>query len=146
MGLGSAHYFGDLNTRTRLNRPKPAGTLYFKKNLGNYIAARVGVSYAELGYSDVYNTQNAVQLQRNLSFNTSVWEVALQGDFNFFRFVPQEPGYNFTPYITLGVGIFNYDPYTFLSNQRIYFRELPIGTEGRIARYILIEKCMVQPH
>jgi hypothetical protein len=131
VGLGSAHYFGDLNTRTRLNRPKPAGAIYFKKNLGNYIAARVGVSYAELGYSDVYNTQNAVQLQRNLSFNASLWEVALQGDFNFFRFVPQEPGYNFTPYITLGVGVFNYDPYTFLSNQRIYFRELPIGTEGQ---------------
>ena len=32
IGLGSAHYFGDLNTRTRLNRPKPAGTFYFKKN------------------------------------------------------------------------------------------------------------------
>lgn len=52
--------------------------------MGNYIAARVGVSYAELGYSDIYNTQNAVQLKRNLSFNSSVWEVALQGDFNFF--------------------------------------------------------------
>lgn len=131
IGLGTAHYFGDLNTRARLNRPKPSGTFYFKKNLGSYIAARVGVSYAELGYSDIYNTQNQVQLQRNLSFNTAVWEVALQGDFNFFRFVPNEPGFNFTPYITLGVGLFNYDPYTFLQNERVYFRELPVGTEGQ---------------
>jgi len=131
IGAGSAHYFGDLNTTTRLNRPKPAASFYFKKNLGNYIAARVGVSYAELGYADKYNTQNAFQVKRNLSFNSSIWEVALQGDFNFFRFDPQEPGFNFTPYITLGVGIFNYDPYTFLNDQRVYFRELPIGTEGQ---------------
>ncbi|MBM3414022.1 MAG: hypothetical protein FJY16_03675 [Bacteroidetes bacterium] len=131
IGLGSAHYFGDLNTTTRLNRPKSAGSLYFKKNLGNYIAARVGLSYAELGYSDIYNTKNPVQLKRNLSFNSAVWEVALQGDFNFFRFDPQEPGLNFTPYITLGVGLFRHDPYAFLNNQRVYFRELPIGTEGQ---------------
>ena len=27
----SAHYFGDLNTRARVNRPKPATTIFFRK-------------------------------------------------------------------------------------------------------------------
>ena len=131
MGLGAAHYFGDLNTSTKLNRPKPAATLFFRKYLGRYIAARVGFSFAQLGYSDIYNKNNAVQLRRNLSFNTNVWEVSAQGDFHFFKFLPQERGLNFTPYITLGAGLFSYDPYAYLNNERYYFRELPVGTEGQ---------------
>src|SRR3981081_1292532 len=111
VGIGAAHYFGDLNTRARINRPKIAATAFFRKNFGNYMALRVGASFAQLGYSDIYNTHNEDMFRRNLSFNTNIWELGLQGDFNFYRFLPGEPGMNFTPYITLGVGIFNYDPY-----------------------------------
>ena len=129
VGLGAGHYFGDLNTRAHLNRPKIAATAFFRKNFGNYIALRVGASFAQLGYSDIYNTHNAYMQARNLSFNTNVWELALQGDFNFFRFMPGEPGYNFTPYITFGVGVFNYDPFAMLAGQKYFLR--PLNTEGQ---------------
>jgi len=129
IGLGGAHYFGDLNTRAKLNRPKLSASIFFRKNFGNYIAARVNVSYARLGYSDVYNTHNATMQTRNLSFNTNVWELALQGDFNFFRFMPGEPEYSFTPYITLGVGVFSYDPFAYLKGEKVFLR--PLGTEGQ---------------
>jgi hypothetical protein len=128
-GVGVAHYFGDLNTRAHLNRPKIAGTIFFRKNLGNYIAVRVGASYARLGYSDKYNSYNQFMYTRNLSFNTNVWELTLQGDFNFFRFMPGEPEFSFTPYITFGGGVFNYDPYAYLRGQKIFLR--PLGTEGQ---------------
>ena len=85
IGLGGGHYFGDLNTRGRINRTKLAGSLFFRKNFGNYIALRVGASFAQLGYSDQYNTHNEYMNTRNLSFNSRVWELTLQGDFNFFR-------------------------------------------------------------
>jgi hypothetical protein len=127
--LGAAHYFGDLNTRVHLNRPKIAGGLFFRKNFGNYTAIRVGANFAQLGYSDVYNTDNEVMKRRNLSFNTNVWEIALQGDFNFYRFMPGEPDFRFTPYVTLGVGIFNYDPYAYIGDEKFFLREL--GTEGQ---------------
>jgi hypothetical protein len=129
IGVGAGHYFGDLNTRAHLNRPKIAATAFFRKNFGNYIAIRVGASYAQLGYSDIYNTHNEVMTQRNLSFNSNVWELALQGDFNFFRFMPGEPGYNFTPYITFGIGVFNYDPYAMMGGQKYFLR--PLNTEGQ---------------
>lgn len=129
IGLGAAHYFGDLNTRAKLNRPKLAGSIFFRKNLNDYIALRVGASYARLGYSDVYNTQNQFMLQRNLSFNSNVWELALQGDFNFFKFMPGEPEYSFTPYVTLGVGVFSYDPFAYYQGQKVYLRQL--NTEGQ---------------
>ena len=129
IGIGAGHYFGDLNTRAHLNRPKPAATLFFRKNFGNYIGLRVAGSFAQLGYSDIYNTHNEFMKRRNLSFNTNVWELAVQGDFNFYRFMPGDDEFRFTPYITLGVGIFNYDPYAYLNNEKYFLR--PLGTEGQ---------------
>jgi hypothetical protein len=129
IGLGAAHYFGDLNTRAKFNRPKAAATVFFRKNFSNYISARIGASFARVGYSDVYNSDNEYMYRRNLSFNSNVWELALQGDFNFFRFMPGEPGFNFTPYITLGIGAFSYDPFAYLNNEKVFLR--PLGTEGQ---------------
>jgi hypothetical protein len=129
VSVGAGHYFGDLNTRVRANRPKVAAGIFFRKNFGNYIAARVAANYARLGYSDVYNDHNEYMRRRNLSFNSNVYEFALQGDFNFYRFLPGEAGMHFTPYVTLGVGIFNYDPFAYLQGQKYNLRQL--GTEGQ---------------
>ena len=128
LSLGAAHYFGDLNNRAAFNRPKLALGAFYRKQVGDYVGVRFGVHYAQLGYSDIYS-RNEFQLRRNLSFNTSVWEVALQGDFNFFRFIPGDADHMFTPYITLGIGIFTYDPYAYLQGQKYYLR--PLGTEGQ---------------
>lgn len=129
IGLGAGHYFGDLNTRAKINRAKLAASVFFRKNLGNYIAVRIGASFAQLGYSDKYNSYNKNMFTRNLSFNSKVWELSLQGDFNFFRFMPGEPEYSFTPYITFGAGIFSYDPYAYLRDEKIQLR--PLNTEGQ---------------
>jgi hypothetical protein len=128
-GLGAGHYFGDLNTRAHLNRPKLAAGIFFRKNFGNYMALRISGNFAQLGYSDVYNTHNEYMRRRNLSFNTKVWELGLQGDFNFFRFLPGDPDFRFTPYVTIGASIFNYDPYAYLNGQKYFLR--PLGTEGQ---------------
>src|SRR3954463_11015519 len=127
ISAGAAHYFGDINTAARINRPKPAFGLFFRKQFTNYLGLRVAAHFAQLGYSDVYNEKNEFQHRRNLSFNTNIWELSLQGDFNFFKFVPGNPDYRFTPYLTLGAGIFSYDPYTYLSGQKVFLR--PLGTE-----------------
>ena len=126
--VGAAHYFGDLNTRASLNRPKPALGAFFRKQFGNYVALRAAVHYARVGYSDIYS-KNDYQRRRNLSFNSDIWEFALMGDFNFFKFVPGEPGYQFTPYVSLGAGVFSYDPYAYLGGEKIFLR--PLGTEGQ---------------
>lgn len=128
-GLGAGHYFGDLNTRAKLNRPKLAAGLFFRKNFGNYIALRLAGNFAQLGYSDVYNTHNEAMRRRNLSFNTNVWELALQGDFNFYRFMPGDPDFSFTPYVTFGVSAFSFDPYAYLKDEKYNLRQL--GTEGQ---------------
>ncbi len=130
--IGGAHYFGDLNTRAAFNRPKPAAGIFFRKQFGNYVSARISGHFAQLGYSDTYS-KNEYQRLRNLSFNTNIYEVAIQGDFNFFKFLPQDPARNFTPYVTLGVGIVNFDPYAYLDGQKYFLR--PLGTEGQTTGY-----------
>ena len=128
IGIGGAHYFGDINTRAALNRPKISAGVFFRKQFGNYIGVKGAVNYAQLGYSDRYS-DNETQQRRNLSFNTNIWELSLSGDFNFFKFYPGEPGFNYTPYVSLGVGVFSYDPYAYLNDEKYFLR--PIGTEGQ---------------
>lgn len=130
--LGAAHYFGDLNTRAALNRPKFAIGGFYRKQFNNYLAAKLSLHYAQLGYSDVYS-KNLYQKTRNLSFNTEIFEVALSGDFNFFRYSPGEKGFNFTPYVTLGLGLFSYNPYAYLNGKKVFLR--PLGTEGQNIGY-----------
>lgn len=129
---GLAHYFGDLNTRASVSRPKPAVGAFFRKQFGNYVGVRLSAHYAQVGFSDIYS-KNDYQKKRNLSFNSNIWEVALQGDFNFFKFIPTNPDYNFTPYITLGVGVFTYDPYAYTNGKKEFLR--PLGTEGQLIGY-----------
>lgn len=128
ISFGAAHYFGDLNNRGDVSRPKPTVGVFFRKQFGNYIGVRLAGRFAQLGYSDQYS-KNEFQKLRNLSFNTNIFEVALQGDFNFFKFIPGDGVHNFTPYVTLGVGFFTYDPYAYLNDEKYYLR--PLGTEGQ---------------
>ena len=129
---GVAHYFGDINTRVGLNRPKPAVGIFFTKQFNNYLGIRLSGHYAQLGYSDIYS-KNEYQKRRNLSFNTDIFEVAVQGDFNFFKFVPGDPNYVFTPFVSLGIGLFSYNPYAYLDNKKYFLR--PLGTEGQNIAY-----------
>ncbi|KAF0241360.1 MAG: DUF6089 family protein [Sediminibacterium sp.] len=128
VGVGLGHYFGDLNPDARINSPKIAFGAFYRKQLSNYVGIRISGEYSFLGYSDIYS-QNSVQRRRNLSFNTSIWELGLSGDFNFFRFQPGFQGYNYTPYIGLGIAVFSYDPYAYLNGQKYLLRAL--GTEGQ---------------
>jgi hypothetical protein len=126
--VGVAHYFGDLNTRARINRLKPAVGIFFRKQFNNYLGFRISAHYAQLGYSDAYS-KNSFQQTRNLSFNSDIIELAGHADFNFFKFVPNHPDYQFTPFISLGLGIFSYNPYAYLNGEKVFLR--PLGTEGQ---------------
>lgn len=141
--IGAAHYFGDLNTRAGLKRPKIAIGAFYRKQFNNYLGMRIGMHYAQLGYSDIYS-ENDFQKTRNLSFNTDIWEFAVNGDFNFFKFIPGDPRYPFTPYVTLGLGVFSYNPYAYLNGTKIFLR--PLGTEGQNIDYKGIDGKTRKPY
>lgn len=128
ISAGVSHYFGDLNPDINISRPKFSAALHYTKQFNNYIGMKLTANYAFLAYADKYS-DNIFQKYRNLSFNADVYEFSVNGTFNFFRFQPGFEGYNFTPYVGLGVGIFSFDPYAYL--QGVKYQLQPIGTEGQ---------------
>jgi hypothetical protein len=141
--IGAAHYFGDLNPTAKINRPKIALGVFYLKQFNNYLGMRLSAHYAQLGYSDIYS-DNEFQKRRNLSFNTNIFEVAIHGDFNFFKFIPGDPAHGFTPFITFGIGVFTYNPYAYLNGNKVYLR--PLGTEGQNIGYKDAEGNVRQPY
>jgi predicted porin len=128
VSIGLGHYFGDLDPNASLSHPKFAAGAFYRKQFGNYIGVKIAGNYTFVGYSDSYSS-NAVQQRRNLSFNSNIWEISVSGDFNFFKFYPDFPEYRFTPYVSLGLGLFSFDPYTYLAGKKYFLR--PLGTEGQ---------------
>ena len=130
--VGLGQYFGDLNPNSVKNHTKFAASVFYLKQLNNYISLRASGHYSYLGYADKYSN-NTFQHTRNLSFDTDVWEVSVSGNFNFFKFYPQLPEYRFTPYLSLGVGAINFNPYANLGSNKVYLRQLE--TEGQTQEY-----------
>jgi len=128
ISTGAATYFGSLNNTANIRHPEFATGAFYSKQFNNYIGIKIAGNYAFLAYSDQYS-DNPVQRRRNLSFNTNLWELSASGVFNFFKFNPVFEEYSFTPYISLGLGAFSFDPYAYLNGQKYYLR--PLGTEGQ---------------
>lgn len=128
VSFGVAHYFGDLNNELAINKPKISGAVHYTKQMNNYVGIKISATYAFLAYADKYS-KNTIQQIRNLSFNTDVWEITVNGTFNFFQFNPGFDGYDYTPYIGIGIGMFSLDPYTYYNNEKVYLRVM--NTEGQ---------------
>ena len=129
LGLGSSHYFGDLNPRGSLGHMHYSAGVFYQRYLGNYIGARLSANYIHLQASDADN-KSAAYHNRGLDFTNNVLELSLTGSFNFFRYAPGTSGHNFTPYVGLGIGGIYTNPYTKTSEgEKVYLRKL--GTEGQ---------------
>ena len=142
VAAGASQYFGDLNQNYGLKTVTTAGGLYVRKRMSPYIALKVVANYTKVSYNDKYNT-DAYELARNLNFTSTVFEIAAQAEFNFFKFVTGDPLYRFTPFLTGGIGAFYYNPYTTYNGTKYYLR--PLGSEGQNtgmgSRYTNVSAC-----
>ena len=87
------------------------------------------VSYGEVAGSDA-TSPNQWQRERNLSFKSSVTDIAGTFEFNFFKWNKNNPKHNgFTPYIATGFGLFFFNPEAEYKGQWYYLQ--PLGTEGQ---------------
>jgi hypothetical protein len=128
ISAGGANYFGDLNQQYGFDYFRQSGGAFVKYNFSRYIAMRLAANYAHIGYADRF-TNNFYQQQRNLSFKSDIFEASIMTDFHFFKYDIGDFDHRFTPYITLGLGIFKYDPYTEINDTKVRLR--PLGTEGQ---------------
>jgi hypothetical protein len=125
---GIANYFGDLNTNTSFEYLGPSGGIMLRYNWNRRWVYKIGVGAGKVGYEDVAS-RYPYQKARNLSFKSGIVELSNEIEFNFFRYDKERPEYSFTPYISIGLSTFYFNPKAELDGNKYDLRNL--GTEGQ---------------
>lgn len=123
---GVSAYNGDL-TETVFPKKLTNGVIGISANyeLRDQIMIRGGLSYTVLGGADRYNKKQDLKA-RNLSFETSLVELSLVGEYYFRNLYT----YKLSPYVFGGLAAFRFNPYAYdASGQRIFLK--PLSTEGQ---------------
>jgi hypothetical protein len=123
---GTAAYLGDI-TEKIFPKKVTNGALGFSVNYEatDKILIRAGVTYSIVGGADVYSKKADLAI-RNLSFETSLLEFSLTGEYNLLSLYD----YKYSPYVFAGLGMFKFNPYTYdASGKRIFLQ--PLSTEGQ---------------
>ncbi len=126
--LGTSNYFGDLNPNYNFKTIRPAGGVFYKYSVGPYISLKGGVSYGSLNFDDKHSS-DPFPSTRNLSFRSNVFEGAFQVEFNFLKYIPGDKNNFFSPYLTLGLSVFRFNPQAKYEGDWYNLRDL--GTEGQ---------------
>ncbi len=123
---GASAYGGELSSKF-FSRELTNGVLgvTFSYELQDQILLRAGLSYTVLGGADRFSTiQNS--LDRNLSFETSLTEFSVFGEYYLFNLYERR----YSPYAFAGLAVYHYNPYAYDINiQRVFLK--PLSTEGQ---------------
>lgn len=106
---GVSYYFGDLNTNYRLDRPNPAGGILARYNFNERLAFSLSGNYGKIEAYDS-DSRNPYELNRNLSFETDIWEATALFEFNFLPYFHGSRDDFFTPYLFGGLSLFSFNP------------------------------------
>ena len=88
------------------------------------IMIRAGLTYAVVGGADRYSKDTGL-VHRNLSFETSIVEFSVVGEYYIFNLNYQK----LSPYVFAGLAVFHFNPYAYSGNQRVFLK--PLSTEGQ---------------
>ena len=123
--LGLAGYQGDLKAHAiSLSQTKLMGSIGARYDLSEHLTARSYFTLASLKGDDKKGT--AAMQQRNLNFQTKVFDWELTAQYNLFSLNDRW----WTPYVFAGVGIYHFKPYTTDADDNKVFLN-PLSTEGQ---------------
>lgn len=123
-------YMGDINPKNPLYYNNIGASVSAKYNFNSTLGIHLAYSNLRISGSDRDNNQTFHQ-RRNLSFNNNLSEIALVGEFNFFRYIPGQNLNVYTPYITLGIASVFHDPYILYNDNKIMLRELQLEADAQ---------------
>jgi hypothetical protein len=126
--LGASHYFGDLNTDLRIDKPGLAGGLIARYNFDGRLSSRFSFNYGRVSADDA-NSENNFERNRNLSFHSHILDFTSALEFNFLQYEHGSRENNYTPYVFGGFSVFYFNPTARLDGQNVALR--PLGTEGQ---------------
>lgn len=130
--VGGSYFSGDVHTSI-VDDSKLSLGLAYRHNFNSRWAWRTDFRWAQLTGDDANSTVE-FESQRNLSFQSNVYELSSTVEFNFFDFKPFKPQSYFqksdifTPYLLVGLSIFYHNPKAYLAGNLYELR--PYATEG----------------
>lgn len=127
MQAGLANYFGDLNI-SGFGSARPMAGAFYRTNFDERWSLKSSFNFGQLSGDDK-KSKNSFNRQRNLHFRTNVMEVAAMLEFNFLEFNKRKQNKNWSPYFTIGIALFSFNPQAQLNGDWHYLQ--PLGTEGQ---------------
>jgi len=105
--IGGSNYQGDIAPKVVWNNTGIAFGPFFRYNFNPYVCYRVQASYGKIQGAD---SNFAPQANRNLSFHSDIIEASQSFEFNFHRFGINVLDKDFTPFLSLGLSVFYFNP------------------------------------
>jgi hypothetical protein len=127
---GGSYYIGDINPNKHFIYSKPAVGLIVRYNLSTRHSMRFTASYGNV-YGADSKTEDSYQLNRNLSFSSSIIEIAMGFELDLVKYRINDMKYPISPYFFYELAYFRMNPKVKNSNggDDIVLQEL--GTEGQ---------------
>jgi hypothetical protein len=128
--IGASYYIGDINpTRHYPRDTKLAGGMLYRYNFNDRYAIRLQGLYGTLQAYDS-DSQDTLQLLRNLHFVTKVVEASVLFEINFFKYRKKGKGGKlWTPFVFGGLAYYRVNPKAQLDDT--WYELQPLGTEGQ---------------
>lgn len=125
--LGGSYYIGDLNQK-HFNHTNPAGQLLYRYNINARLAYRANFTYGRIeGYDS--EQSDAFYKNRNLSFQTDLFEFGSGIEVTYFPFEIGNRRYKGTAYLLAELALVRINPRTEYNGGLIELQ--PLGTEGQ---------------
>ncbi len=124
--IGVSNYFGDLAPSPVLKEIKPAGAIFGRYNISSSFAFTGSFSVAMVSGTDQNFKENQY---RNLSFRSSIYEMATLVEFNFSKYGVGVLDKRYTTYIFLGLAATGFNPQANVNGTWINLSN--IQTEGK---------------
>ncbi len=125
---GGSYYIGDLNPTKHFVYSKPAGGLIMRYNLSTRHSMRFTATYGNV-YGDDALSSDQWQVNRNLNFNSDIYELAAGFEICLKKYAINNMRYTFTPYLFYELAYFRMNPKTSFDGNEIFLQG--IGTEGQ---------------
>lgn len=125
---GISFYMGDLNPDMPFRDVMPAGGAFYRYNFNDRFSVRAA---GHVGYLKGYDSSSddPAQLERNLSFESWLFDFSVTGEFNFFKYAPGDMRHWITPFLFGGISVFKFNPRAELNGEMWELQ--PLGTEGQ---------------
>lgn len=110
---GVTYYTGDLNPALPFRMSKPAIGIFYRQNINSRISVRAHGLLGNVAGDDAVSKANT---QRNLNFESRIYEGGMQLEINFLEYFIGSRMHPISPYIFGGATVFFFKPIGVITN------------------------------